>query len=182
MTCIIGLVENGKIYMGGDSAGVDDYMRIHIRKDPKVFIKEDFIMGFTTSFRMGQILQHVFVPPTYEEEKDVFGYMCRDFVSSLIDTFKGSGYAVVKDNQVHGGCFLVGFKGRLFTIESDFQVAELIDKYTSVGCGMEFAAGAVRATYDIDKDMDPVKRILTGLNAAQAFSAGVREPFSILSI
>ena len=57
MTCIIGYIdrENKKILISGDSAGVNKYMLYH-RKDSKIFIREPFIMGFTGSFRMGQLL------------------------------------------------------------------------------------------------------------------------------
>jgi len=57
MTCIVGLIdkESKKIYMGGDSAGVANYS-LSVRKDPKVFKRYGFIFGFTSSFRMGQLL------------------------------------------------------------------------------------------------------------------------------
>ena len=45
MTCIIGLVENSKVYIGGDSAGVAGY-GLSVRADEKVFKKGDFIFGF----------------------------------------------------------------------------------------------------------------------------------------
>ena len=59
MTCIVGLVDNGKIYMGGDSAGVSN-LDIRIRADQKVFKTGEFIMGFTSSFRMGDLLKYDF--------------------------------------------------------------------------------------------------------------------------
>jgi len=62
MTCIVGLVENGKVYIGGDSAGVAG-LDITTRKDEKVFQKENMIFGFTSSFRMGQILRYSFKNP-----------------------------------------------------------------------------------------------------------------------
>lgn len=62
MTCIVGLVDKGSIYMGGDSAGVAG-LSVTTRADEKVFLNGPFIMGFTTSFRMGQILRYKFVPP-----------------------------------------------------------------------------------------------------------------------
>ncbi len=36
MTCIVGLVDNGKVYIGGDSAGCAGY-DVRIREDQKVF-------------------------------------------------------------------------------------------------------------------------------------------------
>ena len=56
MTCIAGLIEDGNIWIGGDSAAVTHY-RMMKRADTKVFINGPFLIGFTSSYRMGQILQ-----------------------------------------------------------------------------------------------------------------------------
>ena len=66
MTCIVGVVDNGKVYMGGDSAGVGG-LCIETRKQPKVFRNGDFLIGYTDSFRMGQLLQYKMSPPRYFE-------------------------------------------------------------------------------------------------------------------
>ena len=57
MTCIVGLVHEGVVYIGGDSAGVGG-MSLTVRADEKVFQNGEFLMGFTTSFRMGQLLRY----------------------------------------------------------------------------------------------------------------------------
>ena len=38
MTCIVGLLENEKIYMGADSAGIGGF-NIRKRRNKKVFVK-----------------------------------------------------------------------------------------------------------------------------------------------
>jgi hypothetical protein len=119
MTCIVGLVDKGKVYIGGDSAGVkgSDY---RIREDEKVFRKENMVFGFTSSFRMGQILRYSFKIPGHESTKEDFDYLCTSFVDALIGCFKDKGYARTDNNVVSGGCFLVGYKGNLYQIHSDF--------------------------------------------------------------
>ena len=67
MTCIVGLEHKGKVYIGGDSAGVAGYS-LSVRADQKVFINGNFIFGFTSSFRMGQILRFGFNPPRRHPE------------------------------------------------------------------------------------------------------------------
>lgn len=68
MTCIIGYndKENEKIYMIGDSAGVSN-LDVTVRSDKKVFFNGDFLFGFTTSFRMGQILMNAELPKQKED-------------------------------------------------------------------------------------------------------------------
>ena len=38
MTCIVGLIDEGKVYIGGDSAGAADDL-ITVRADEKVFVR-----------------------------------------------------------------------------------------------------------------------------------------------
>jgi hypothetical protein len=163
--------------MGADSAGVGGYY-IERRKDEKVFINGDFIIGFTSSFRMGQLLRFTFSPPKIKENQDIYQFMVSDFVESVRQCLKSGGYTKIESNEETGGMFLVGYKGRLFTIAPDFQVGELLIDYASVGCGSDIALGSMYST-----DGKPItERIMTGLKAAEEFSAGVRGPFNILTL
>lgn len=182
MTCIVGLVKEGKVYMGGDTAGLDACsLHIHNRKDIKVFKLNnpwgnDFVVGYTSSFRMGQLLRFNFLPPHCPSDKDVYKYMCTDFIETVRRLFKDRGYAKIDSGVESGGTFLVGFRGQLFYIEDDFQVGEVMDDYNAVGCGYPFALGALHATETMD--IPPKDRLEIALKAAQKFSGGVREPFT----
>ena len=129
MTCIVGLVHSRAVYIGGDSAGVDRHYGLVIRNDRKVFRNGPFVMGFTSSFRMGQLLMHDFTPPIPREGVDVFEYMVTEFIDTARERMKRGGFARIKEGTEEGGTFLVGFRGRLFNIQDDFQVgfhAELV--------------------------------------------------------
>jgi len=177
LTCIAGLIDNGTIYMGADSASVAGY-EIQRRADSKVFINGDFIIGFTSSFRMGQLLRYSFAPPAIKEKQDVFAYMVTDFVDAVRTCLKQGGYAKVENGEDTGGTFLVGYKGRLFCIESDFQVAEARAPYNACGCGQGYALGSLYST----QGKSPTDRITQALQAAEEFSAGVRSPFNIVQL
>lgn len=185
MTAVVGIVEeNGDIYMGADSAGVAGYS-VTRRKDPKVFIKMKFIMGFTSSFRMGQLLHYKFSPPSLLKVKSgkqtLDHYMNVDFVQALRKCFKEGGFTTINNNKEIGGCFLVGIWGRLFEIESDFQVAESLKNYSAVGCGDDLCLGSLYSTDGLT-NVTPEQRISLALSAAEEFSAGVRSPFNILRL
>ena len=162
--------------MGADSAEVAEY-EIHRRADSKVFINSDFIIGFTSSFRMGQLLRYSFLPPARKEGQEIFAYMVTDFIDAVRTCLKQGGYAKIENNEDLGGIFLVGHKGRLFTIESDFQVCETILPYAAVGCGGTYALGSLYSTDDV---IPSVERLTRALRAAAEFSAGVRDPFNII--
>ena len=174
MTCIAGLIDNGKIYMGADSAGVSGHS-LRVRADEKVFIKGDFIMGFTTSFRMGQLLRYNLRIPPQGKDTDIFEYMVTSFVESVRKCLKDGGFAEKKDEHEKGGTFLVGYAGRLFCVNSDYQVEETLLPYAATGCGEDIALGALFA----NGHLKPEERILQALEAAEQFSAGVRRPFVI---
>lgn len=177
MTCIVGLKHGGKVWLGGDSAGLSGY-DLTIRADRKVFVNEGFVMGFTTSFRMGQLLQHTFKPPKRHAAADVEAFMAVDFVNAVRDCLKAGGFAKKSSEQEEGGDFLVGYEGRLFAVLSDYQVAESGSGFYAVGCGAAYALGALFA----NERNAPRTRIKQALEAAEAMSGGVRGPFHIESV
>jgi ATP-dependent protease HslVU (ClpYQ) peptidase subunit len=175
VTCIVGLVDNGQVYIGGDSAGVSGWDLVQ-RSDRKVFRNGDFVMGFTSSFRMGQLLAFGFNPPKLVHGADVFAYMVTEFVDAARQRLKDGGFATTKDSADIGGHFLVGVAGRLFNIASDYQVGESVHGYDACGCGGQIAMGSLRSTRLWS---DPKARVHEALEAGEAFSAAVRGPFFI---
>ena len=108
--------------------------------------------------------------------------MCTEFVDSLREMMlKGGFISKDKDGREQGGCFLVGFKNRLFSIGIDFQVEEFEDEFYSVGSGQEYALGAIKALLINGKKLEAETIVETALSAAAHYSTGVEPPFVILS-
>jgi hypothetical protein len=165
--------------MGGDSAGVGG-LALQTRSDPKVFINGEFLIGYTTSFRMGQILQYEFSPPKPYEGENGMMYMVKRFISEIKTALKTGGFQRQKDGQDEGGTFLAGYRGELYEIEGDYQVGRVAHPYHACGCGRDLLLGSLHTTQSLN--MPPRDRIRFALEAAAEFSAGVRGPFHILSI
>jgi ATP-dependent protease HslVU (ClpYQ) peptidase subunit len=178
MTCIVGVIEKKKVYIGGDSAGVSG-LDVTIRKDTKVFKVGDFVIGCTSSFRMIQLIRFSFSPPKMHDGDDVYRYMCTQFVDALRSCFKTGGFAEKSNDVESGGTFLVGYKGRLFQIFDDYQVGESIHEHDSCGCGQKYALGALAA---MNKKLPAEERIRKALEISAHHSGGVRPPFIIESI
>jgi ATP-dependent protease HslVU (ClpYQ) peptidase subunit len=181
VTCIVGLVRDGRVYIGGDSAGVDTSgsYDLTVRADQKVFKKGPFLFGFTTSFRMGQLLRYAsIIPDRIEENQDVMKYMVTDFIDSLRDCFKKYGFAVKKDEQESAGTFLVGYQGRLFAVYNDYQVAEASCGYEAVGSGFSMAKGALHVLAEFSHAA-PEFIVHRALAAAEAHNAAVRGPYHV---
>jgi len=143
MTCIVGLKEDdGSVWIGGDSLASGYNGACVLRADPKVFRKDPhYIFGFSTSYRMGQILQHSVlpVPPKGRTPEEVHAWMVTNFVPTIRDAFKEGGWAQRETEREKGGFFLVGVAGNLFCIESDYAVACFTKGFHAIGCG-EFTA------------------------------------------
>ncbi|MFQ6198659.1 hypothetical protein [Streptomyces sp. NPDC000405] len=171
---IVGLIDDGRVHIAGDSAGISG-CRLTVRKDPKVFRNGPFALGFCGSFRMGQLLHHAFKVPKPKGD-DLDRFMTTRFVNKLRACLKEAGWARKDSEQEKGGTFLVGIYGRLFIVYDDYQVAEPADGYAAVGCGNDFALGALYATSTAG--LGPRERLTAALAAASHHSTDVCEPFT----
>ena len=88
MTAIVGLVKSGSVYIGGDSAGVCG-TSLTVRADAKVFRKKRYVFGFTTSFRMGQLIRYSLALPKPVGNLDAF--MSTTFIDAVRDCLKAGG-------------------------------------------------------------------------------------------
>jgi len=177
MTCIAAAIEpNGTVWMGGDSAGLSGW-DLTVRADEKVFAREPYLFGFTGSFRMGDILRYHARLPAPPAGGDLRRFMVTRFVEGVRASLNKYGFARKEHSQERGGQFLVGVRGRIFTIDSDYQVGEASHGFDAVGCGDMIALGSFHATR---RRGDGRRRVLDALAAAQEFSAGVRSPFVVL--
>lgn len=185
MTCIVGMVHAGGVTLGGDSAGIGGYDLV-VRKDPKVFALDGgrAVFGFTSSFRMGDLLRYRLDFPKRHPDVDLDRWMRTDFIDAVRHCLKAGGYAGVSNGVETGGDFLVGLEGRLFRIASDFQVGESACGLDAVGCGESFAIGAMHALRGAgvgpaDLSFDAARyQVGRALAIAEACSAGVRAPFT----
>ena len=177
MTCIVGVPQGGgRVVMGADSAGLCDW-DLTVRADAKVFTRGPFLMGFTSSFRMGQLLKYRLDVPEHPEGMADLEYLSTAFVDAVRECLGDGGWRKKEHEREEGGTFLVGYRGRVYEVESDFQVGEPAAGYAACGCGARIALGALHA---LGVRVPPTERVRRALEAAEALSAGVRGPFVIL--
>lgn len=186
MTCIVGLeCPDGRVIIGGDSAGVSGW-DLDVRADTKVFTRGAMAYGFTTSFRMGQILRYAkgqALDGVMAFDADVDAWMATTFVDAVRKALKTGGYARKVNEEETGGTFLVGVAGRLYCVQGDYQVERTVSGFNAVGCGAAYALGAMWVQ-GAGMDAMPVgaaSHIVThALEAAERFSAGVRGPMHLV--
>lgn len=189
MTCIVAVTDGRRIVLGADSVGVGRNSYHQIRRDPKIFAMGSFLLGFTTSFRMGQVLMHSEFPepPVTEDPTRAFRFMVREFVPAARGCLDGGGFAKTLTlnrpdfQEVHtaqGGTFIVGFDGFLFEVHDDYAVAMQELPYTAIGAAHLPALGALAATADLGLSLET--RARRALQAAATHTGSCRQPFRFL--
>lgn len=184
MTCIVGITNKTRVWLGADSAASDDSGSIETRKDPKIFKKGDFLIGYAGSFRIGQLLRYKFTPPKKGRGRvDIYQYMVSEWMDALRKVVKDAGAIKVEDNleEMTGCSIMVAYKGRLFIIDEDFQVGEVTHPYAAIGSGAATALGSLYSTNKIIT-LKPEERIQLALEASSTFCTTVRAPFNVDSI
>lgn len=182
MTCVVGLVHEGIVYIGADSLGSNGYTKT-VRSDKKVFKSKDLssgIYGFAGSYRMGQLLTYASgLLDSRDEQKINHEYLVTKFIPNVRSLFGSQGFEKNNSGEAEGGMFLFGLKDKLYAIYSDYQVAESTHSYVSIGSGGYHAMGSLHSTEGLD--LTPEERIIKALKAAQEFATGVEAPFFIMN-
>ena len=176
MTCIVAEVKDGVVHMAGDKCGSNGYTKIMVDK-PKVFINGDFIIGYTTSFRMGQLLEFTWNPPEKLPSQGEDSFIYKTVVDSIKSMLKQDGFAT--DTQ--GGSFLFGYKGKLYEMQDDYAIFN-IEKYSAVGCGEQEAKAVLYTLNQINHECSMEDRLSLAIKASSLTKAGVTAEYNYLSL
>lgn len=106
--------------------------------------------------------------------------MCTTFIDAVRKCLKNGGYTTVECENERIGVFLVGYNKKLYSIDSDLQVGESYENFDSVGCGANYAKGALDILLKSSLNYTPEVIIRKALETVVKFSAGVRPPFNII--
>lgn len=179
MTCIAGVADGKRVWMGADSYAGNGYSYV-LTQRPKVRKVGEFLIGGAGSLR-GLDAAHFLLEVTTTGARDVERYMRTTFVDALRKALQKAG---VKERlegvESVDTTFLVGFRGRLFCVGGDFSVLSVPAWGYAVGIGEAPAAAVLYALRG--SRMKPETRIRAALKAAEATTEGVRSPFHLEAI
>ncbi|AUR87442.1 nucleophile aminohydrolase [Vibrio phage 1.101.O._10N.261.45.C6] len=170
MTCICGMIRNGHVYMAGDLMGSNGFTG-RTYPDSKVFANGEFILGYTSSFRMGQILEWNWIPPLREEGITDRQYMQLNVIESIRETFSTFGYGTREGLESVGGTFLIGYRGCLYEMQENFSLLSIPD-FVAVGSGQYHAEAILYNTKD-NEDFHPFEIMQTAIETAAHFTQSV---------
>ncbi len=177
MTCIVGIAQDGAVVLAGDSAGSSaGNEEVYTFNNSKVLRLGAYGIGFTTSYRMGQILRYEAYLPE-PPEADLERFMATTFVDALQSSFERGGF---RRGLGEHGSILVGVQGCLFAVGTEYQVLSGATPYLAVGSARRTAYGALFALDSTTKE--PRERAEIALRAAQRFNSGVFPPFNFVEL
>jgi ATP-dependent protease HslVU (ClpYQ) peptidase subunit len=169
VTCVIGMVREGKVWLAGDSAASDGTAQITSIMERKVFLWGAMAVGFAGAFRGAQVLRYALKPMNAAPEAPM-GWLVRTFIPRLKTAFER--HEVVGEDLIPD--LLVGIGGRLFEVSSDLEVIESRDGVAAIGSGAPYALGALAA---IGRSNRPDTALACALSIAERYCPGVKGPF-----
>ena len=172
MTCIAAIIKDGKAYMAGDRAIVDESQQM--KSDiPKIWKSGDYLFGYCGTLE-GQIIQNNFKPPLIEGNVDKF--MRGKFLESLKAFYDKWGMPAEKDSDL---TLLICVKGRMYEHEaSNLTMISYDTHFGAIGSGSAYAMGSLHATQNYK---DPKRRLTQALDAAILYSPHCLYPIDFLS-
>lgn len=173
MTCIVGVKDKFGVVIGGDSR-VSGTNHVIAMATPKVFQWGDMGFGISGQAKHLNALRHRFTPPNHPEGCSVEEYVTTIVVPALRDC--------LKENDVMGtdtSSFVLGYKGRLFLLNSEGVAYESAEDFCAAGSGRNIAEGCLFTT----RNMRGAKaRALKALEAAAHFDPWVGPPFNFIRL
>lgn len=180
MTVVLGFSDSkGNVHIAADSGSFTNCER-YVSKVDKVFmLGSEFLVGFAGSWRQGNIIRYDFIPPPRPDGIDDMAYLVSYFVDSLRELLKSKGFSAISDNveTTGDGLMLLGYKGKLYTIDSDFSVNTHIDCVDSIGAGSLHCISAFDA---LSSMKDIRKRMLKALDVTEKRCIFVSRPYNYM--
>ena len=173
MTCIIGLEQEGRVYIGADRFAGHAWLKT-VTPLSKVIENGRFLIGYAGSFRAGQIAEHSLHVPLQEEDVSDLEYLTTTFVGYLRSALRHAGNLEKKDEVEQGlGNFLLAYKNHLYNVDENFAV--LPEAMSAIGSGFLVAYGAMEAL----SGMEPESRLRRALEITAQYSPYVIGPFVV---
>lgn len=182
MSVVVGVVENGRVWIGGDSLASDDHVGT-VRRDPKVFrLDNGILLGIVGDSRVTQVVRYAFGCSESSGFADAnMPYLLVTFVPALRERISEAGVPMEEGEHKSRWSILLALHGHLYAIYDDFQIEETADGHNAIGCGYRTALGSLYTTSPDRRAalMCGRDRVLEALEATAHVDLHVAPPFTI---
>ncbi|AXC36891.1 hypothetical protein [Escherichia coli] len=165
MTCIIAHTDGVSSFIAGDKLGSNGFTKT-VQTEPKVFekefiklhddgltrTKEVMALGYTTSFRMGQLLNYNLNLPEQDASQTFSQYLVLKVIPIIRQMFKEEWGARDASQDVGGGQFIILHNHTIYEVQEDFSVLQPKTRITAVGSGTYHAIAAMQAYIEVENE------------------------------
>lgn len=150
MTCIVGIEFDQGVLIAGDKQGTEGNMRQDFVNSKLIMLPPaseqgaSAIAGYSSSYRMGQILENFVRMPDQPEGMSDISYLVSLFIPKVISAYKDNGSSLDPSGEYvesRSGYFILGYKGRVYSIGSNYSVLSPRLGYCAEGSGEQVALG-----------------------------------------
>ncbi len=179
MTVVAGLVHGGRVWLGADSAGVDEAGRLH-RREKITVLPKGALLAYAGDSRLNRSIRvappDTFPSPLIGSSRDAWAQTVAHVAATLALDAKPP--ITDEDGQVNGGG-LLAWQGSLWLLDQD--CAHPTGDCWAVGSGSDYALGALDTYAGHFPDTPPDIRLRRALNIACARQSDCQPPLEILS-
>ena len=151
MSVIVGITDGKNITMGCDSYISGDNEKFEL-SESKIIKKNNILIGVSGTMRGLQLLKYQLNLTTQEHLSEIEDitisdeeYICNFLVNTIKEIFFNNQYTIkVDDQENHCDNYLIGYKGKLYTLDSNYQIYSTNDNYMTIGSGSQYAYGALK--------------------------------------
>ncbi len=174
MTCVIGMVDSGRVYMAADSATATGWEVLPMA-GKKLFRLGDMLIGVAGNHSVGQLVRYVKLSQRPDAVSDE-DYLLNTVLVDIRRCLREHGVTKVEDNvEELPSEMLIAYHSRLYKVGIDCALVELASGIQAIGSGREYALGTMLAL----AKKRPTERLLRSLECAAAMCASVGESFVV---
>lgn len=174
MTLVLAAKTKEGVFIGSDAQATAGWH--HFNSQPKLIRIHDYVVGFTVSYRTGQLIEHNANRfPEIKGRADVY-----KFVQSLRSLMEDDGQrkeANMGEHMNHLVGLLLATPDEIWSIEKDYSFHEF-DRW-AIGSGYMYGIGYFDA---LAVSTSPAKRIRLAIEAAGKVVQGVGGPVAVYEV
>lgn len=177
MTIIAAIENQGKIFLGSDSAASNDNLIDRLDRS-KIIKRKNIAIAFCSSFRVGQIIEYNF---DFSKIRKSERWLFSKFPELMRKTLEKNGAKCFDDGDKIAGAgeFIIGHCGKIYVMQSDFSILRTDREYAALGSGQHFALGSFHSTANI---ADARERITLAMEAACEFDPQCTSPLHVVEL
>lgn len=181
MTCIAAIIDkDGVGHIASDSLGSNGHTQ-DTYKNQKIFQLGNMLVGYTSSYRMGQLIQYNLSLPSRKVGQSLDQYMYTDFIASVRSLLKEHGYLRIDSNEERIGSFLIVADGRIWHMQDDLSLLESEDSFDACGSGHDFAQATMHTLTQHKIRMTPSDVLREAIECASKYVSSVGGDVRILT-